>query len=61
MGNKILRQRLKGPALAAYYPRKTVTLKELTNKFPDWEFIDEQEEHRLDHIKGYVTLPVALR
>jgi hypothetical protein len=38
------------------------TMKDLTKEFPGWEFIDEEEEHRLDHIKGQALkpLPVSL-
>ncbi|OJD15147.1 hypothetical protein AJ78_04572 [Emergomyces pasteurianus Ep9510] len=33
LGNKILRQRLRGPALAAYYPQRIGTLKELEEAY----------------------------
>ncbi|MCJ1340392.1 mitochondral 37S ribosomal protein S27 [Bachmanniomyces sp. S44760] len=50
-GNKVLRQRLKGPQVAAYYPRRTVTIKDLQKVF--WkkfelETWDDDEEDRLD-------------
>jgi len=51
LGNKVLRQRLKGPALAAYYPRKVATIKDLQKLYPDWETWDDAEEDRLEHIK----------
>ncbi|RQM04747.1 hypothetical protein DH86_00004056 [Scytalidium sp. 3C] len=50
-GNKILRQRLKGPILAAYYPRKVATFKDLQRKFPDLDMYNEEEEERLEKIK----------
>ncbi|KAI9860718.1 MAG: mitochondral 37S ribosomal protein S27, partial [Pleopsidium flavum] len=50
-GNKVLRQRLKGPALAAYYPRRTATLKDLKSAYPDLETWDEDEEDRLEHLQ----------
>ncbi|ROT43526.1 putative mitochondral 37S ribosomal protein S27 [Sodiomyces alkalinus F11] len=51
MGNKILRQRLRGPALAAYYPPKTATLQDVLNEFgPELTTFDEKEEDRLEHI-----------
>lgn len=50
LGNKVLRQRLRGPALASYYPRKVVTLRDLQKKFPDLETFDEKEEDRLEHL-----------
>ncbi|KAK4987491.1 hypothetical protein LTR66_006483 [Elasticomyces elasticus] len=51
MGNKILRQRLKGPALAAYYPRRVATIKDLQKLYPNYETYDEDEEDRLEHIQ----------
>lgn len=57
MGNKILRQRLRGPALAAYYPRRMVDLKDLTKEFgPALEFVDEDEEDRQESLALYVLL-----
>jgi small subunit ribosomal protein S33 len=53
MGNKILRQRLKGPALAAYYPRKMATIQDLQRAYADlpFEIYDEKEEDRFEKIK----------
>ncbi|KAK0705110.1 mitochondrial ribosomal subunit S27-domain-containing protein [Lasiosphaeris hirsuta] len=58
-GNKILRQRLRGPALAAYYPRKLVTLRDLQKEFAPLELMidDEIDDDRLEHIAGFVSLP----
>ncbi|KAI9735196.1 MAG: mitochondral 37S ribosomal protein S27 [Cirrosporium novae-zelandiae] len=50
LGNKVLRQRLRGPALASYYPRRTVTLKDLKKAFPDFTVWDDDEEDRLESI-----------
>ncbi|RFU33369.1 hypothetical protein B7463_g2940, partial [Scytalidium lignicola] len=50
-GNKILRQRLKGPSLATYYPRKVATFQDLQRAFPDLDMYDEEEEERLEKIK----------
>ncbi|KAK5069856.1 hypothetical protein LTS08_006793 [Lithohypha guttulata] len=52
-GNKILRQRLKGPSLAAYYPRKPSTLRDLQDDFNKLDLItyDEDEEYRLEGIQ----------
>lgn len=47
-GNKVLRQRLKGPSVAAYYPRRLVTFKDLQNAYPDLETWDDDEEDRLE-------------
>ncbi|KJZ80364.1 hypothetical protein HIM_00214 [Hirsutella minnesotensis 3608] len=52
MGSKILRQRLKGPALASYYPRKLATIKDVKREFgPILDTWDEQEEDRFDYIE----------
>ncbi|RDA93797.1 hypothetical protein CP533_6370 [Ophiocordyceps camponoti-saundersi (nom. inval.)] len=52
MGNKVLRQRLKGPALAAYYPRKLATIKDVKREFgPELTTWDEDEEDRFDYIE----------
>lgn len=47
MGNKILRQRLKGPALASYYPRKSATIRDLQDVFKPLgleTWVDEEED-----------------
>ncbi|PMD13862.1 hypothetical protein NA56DRAFT_651330 [Hyaloscypha hepaticicola] len=52
LGNKILRQRLKGPALASYYPRRMLTIKDLQNAYKDeLEIFDDEEEDRFEKIK----------
>jgi len=54
LGNKILRQRLRGPALAAYYPRKMATVQDLMKAYaPDFVTYDEEQEDRLEKIKMY--------
>ncbi len=54
MGNKILRQRLRGSAMIAYYPRKVYTTRDLLKEFAPLELVvdDEAEEDRLDHLAG---------
>lgn len=47
-GTKILRQRLKGPTFAAYYPRRTATIRSLGKYYPDYELMDDEEEDRLE-------------
>lgn len=49
-GNKVLRQRLKGPSFSAYYPRRVVTFKDLQRVYPQWEMYDEKEEDRTEHV-----------
>jgi small subunit ribosomal protein S33 len=51
LGNKILRQRLKGPSLAAYYPRRVATFRDFKNLYPGHETYDEFEEDRLEHLQ----------
>ncbi|GAM86766.1 hypothetical protein ANO11243_047860 [Dothideomycetidae sp. 11243] len=51
LGNKILRQRLKGPSLAAYYPRRIATIKDVAKAYPDYEIIDEDEDDRLENVQ----------
>ena len=54
-GNSVLRQRLRGPSVAAYYPRRVATFKDLQRaykKMPgeDLETWDDYEEDRLEHL-----------
>ncbi|KAI4184116.1 MAG: hypothetical protein L6R41_004970 [Letrouitia leprolyta] len=60
-GNKVLRGRLKGPSVAAYYPRRVVTFKDLRNLFPDLETWDDDEEDRLENVSLYEELTIALK
>lgn len=54
MGNKVLRQRLKGPAVAAYYPRKLATIKDVKKEFgPTLATWDDAEEDRFQYIEEY--------
>lgn len=58
LGNKVLRQRLRGPALASYYPRRRVTVKDLQRGFgPNFETWDDDEQDRLEHLEEYVDQP----
>ncbi|KAI2473323.1 mitochondrial ribosomal subunit S27-domain-containing protein [Annulohypoxylon bovei var. microspora] len=54
MGNTILRQRLKGPSLAKYYPPRGPTINTLAKAFKglQLETINELEEDRLEHLAG---------
>jgi len=49
-GNKILRQRLKGPSVVSYYPRRVATYKDLVAAYPGLETWDDDEEDRLEHL-----------
>lgn len=52
LGNKILRQRLKGPTLAAYYPRRSATIEDILNEFKKFDLkgFNEDEEERLESV-----------
>jgi len=50
-GGKILRQRLRGPSMAAYYPRRVGTFRELMQRYPQFESYDEDEEDRLENVQ----------
>ncbi|KAI0555834.1 mitochondrial ribosomal subunit S27-domain-containing protein [Xylaria curta] len=56
MGNKILRQRLRGPSLAKYYPAKGPTINTLEKEFRSLglETLNEEEEDRQEHLAGQV-------
>ncbi|KAL5352854.1 hypothetical protein V496_10416 [Pseudogymnoascus sp. VKM F-4515 (FW-2607)] len=49
-GNKILRQRLRGPAMAAYYPRRVATINDLRKAYPELLTWNEKEEDRLENV-----------
>lgn len=59
-GNKILRERLKGPAIAEYYPRRVATLRDLQNLYPDLETWDDDEVDRLEGLTLFGFLWPAL-
>jgi small subunit ribosomal protein S33 len=49
MGNKVLRQKLRGPAMAAYYPPRVVTFRDLQKEFaPELIIDDEEDDERLE-------------
>ncbi|XXG97628.1 hypothetical protein Hte_003934 [Hypoxylon texense] len=62
MGNKILRQRLKGPSLAKYYPPRGPTVNTLEKEFKHLhlETINEEEEDRQEHLAGQATLTMSI-
>jgi small subunit ribosomal protein S33 len=51
LGNKILRQRLKGHILADYYPPRLDAVKWIRNAYPQNLVVDEKEEYRLEQIE----------
>lgn len=53
MGNKILRERLKGAVIAAYYPRNSATIADIQKEFSkfDMETWNEEEEDRLESLQ----------
>ncbi|ETS78663.1 hypothetical protein PFICI_08516 [Pestalotiopsis fici W106-1] len=54
MGNKILRQRLKGPSMKNYYPPKGPQLRDLYKQFKSLELegVDEEWEDWQEHLAG---------
>ena len=55
-GNKILRQRLRGPALASYYPRKVMAFRDFQDEFRPLELEVENDDEldRLEHVAACV-------
>ncbi|KAF2265464.1 hypothetical protein CC78DRAFT_185110 [Lojkania enalia] len=51
MGTRILRERLKGTAVAEYYPPRIGTIKQLRSLYPQYEIEDEKEEEWLEHMQ----------
>ena len=49
-GAKVLRQRLKGPTLASYYPPRPVTIRSFKKWFPGMETFEEDRADREDHL-----------
>lgn len=53
-GNRVLRQRLRGPSVASYYPRRVATIKDLQEAYKTFdeelETWDDDEEDRLEHL-----------
>lgn len=53
LGNKVLRQRLKGPQLVQYYPRKSATIEDVQREFAGMDLLtwNDKEEDRLEDIQ----------
>ena len=52
LGNKILRQRLKGHILASYYPPKVDVIQTLRKDYPGHTIEDEVQEMRLEAVEA---------
>jgi hypothetical protein len=50
LGTRILHERLKGEAVASYYPPRIGTIKQLRALYPEFELMDEKEEDWLEHL-----------
>ncbi|KAA8625848.1 mitochondrial 37S ribosomal protein RSM27 [Pyrenophora tritici-repentis] len=50
LGSRILHQRLKGPAVASYYPPRIGTISQLRKLYPEHQILDEEEEDWLEHL-----------
>merc|ERR1711874_764884 len=46
LGSRILHQRLRGPAVASYYPPRIGTISQLRSLYPEHQIIDEEEDRR---------------
>lgn len=52
-GSQILAKRLKGPVVAGYYGNPDwIKFKHLSTLFPDTEFVDPEEQYRLNKVSG---------
>src|SRR6185369_6089769 len=49
-GNKILRQNLIGPTVTNWYPTKLITIRQITDMFPEMNLINLEEKQRLDDL-----------
>lgn len=45
-----MRQRLKGPSVASYYPPRIGTISQLRSLYPENEILDDKEEDWLEHL-----------
>lgn len=63
LGNKVLRQRLRGPALASWYPKKTVSFRDMQDTFRPLglTMFDEFQDDREEAIQMYVLLAIIHR
>jgi small subunit ribosomal protein S33 len=52
LGNKVLRQRLKGPTIAAYYPRKSSTVDTMLHTFKKRFGLDGWNDFQEDRLEG---------
>jgi small subunit ribosomal protein S33 len=50
LGSRILHQRLKGAAVASYYPPRIGTIPQLRSLYPEHEILDDKEEDWLEHL-----------
>ncbi|KAJ8609985.1 hypothetical protein MRB53_038825 [Persea americana] len=50
LGNKILRQRLRGQSMLAYYPQRVGPFKQLKKAYKGFDTYDDKEEDRLESL-----------
>ncbi|KAG4304508.1 hypothetical protein PORY_002218 [Pneumocystis oryctolagi] len=50
-GNRVLRQRFRGPAMLDYYSQMNVRLKTVIQSFPQFNLVDRDEEARKAYVK----------
>ncbi|OCK82819.1 hypothetical protein K432DRAFT_292372 [Lepidopterella palustris CBS 459.81] len=51
LGTKILNQRLRGPAVASYYPPRVGTIQDLRKLYPQYDVPDDEEDEWLEHMQ----------
>ncbi|CAG8478920.1 mitochondrial ribosomal subunit S27-domain-containing protein [Gigaspora rosea] len=49
-GNKVLRQRLIGPTVTNWYPKQLIKVREITDMFPEFKLVNQQEKQRFEDI-----------
>lgn len=47
--------------MAAYYPRRVATFKDLRALYPDLDTWDEDEEDRLEHVALYEASSISMK
>lgn len=52
-GNKVLRERLKGPSIAEYYPRRGATMRDVQILYPGLDTWDDDEQDRTEALTLY--------
>ncbi|KAF2715142.1 hypothetical protein K504DRAFT_421638 [Pleomassaria siparia CBS 279.74] len=51
IGTSILHQRMKGAAIASYYPPRIGTVAQLRSLYPEREILDDKEQDWIEHMQ----------